>query len=50
MPVAVVSANTQYEVVSRAKEIGAVFLAKPLTSDALAGFLSQAKTALSADR
>jgi YesN/AraC family two-component response regulator len=48
MPVAVVSANTQYEIVSRAEEIGAVFLAKPLTGDALAGFLSEAETSLDA--
>jgi YesN/AraC family two-component response regulator len=48
MPVAVVSANTQFEIVSRAEEIGAVFLAKPLANDALAAFLSGAETSLGA--
>jgi DNA-binding NarL/FixJ family response regulator len=46
LPVAVVSANTQYEIVSRAEEIGATFLAKPMTEDALAGFLREAQGAL----
>jgi DNA-binding NarL/FixJ family response regulator len=42
MPVAVISANLQHEVVARAAQAGAVFLAKPLTQDALSGFLSGA--------
>jgi DNA-binding NarL/FixJ family response regulator len=42
MPVAIVSANLQTEVVSRAEAIGAVFLPKPLTQDALASFLEGA--------
>ncbi|MFG1425870.1 response regulator transcription factor [Roseixanthobacter glucoisosaccharinicivorans] len=41
LPLAVVSANHQEEIVRRATDIGAVFLAKPLTEKLLAGFLSQ---------
>ena len=39
IPVAVISANIQVEVVSRATAAGAVFLPKPLTEQALAEFL-----------
>ena len=42
MPVAVVSANVQTEIISRARELNAAFIAKPLTDEALAGFLSGA--------
>lgn len=42
MPVAVVSANMQHEVVERAGKVGAAFLPKPLTQDSLAGFLDTA--------
>jgi CheY-like chemotaxis protein len=42
MPVAVVSANVQTEIISRARELNATFIAKPLTDEALAGFLSGA--------
>ncbi|MCF4127840.1 response regulator transcription factor [Methylobacterium sp. SyP6R] len=42
MPIAVISANIQDEVIARARELQATFLAKPLTGDALAGFLSGA--------
>jgi CheY-like chemotaxis protein len=42
MPLAIVSANLQTEVVSRAEAIGAMFLGKPLTQEALAGFLEDA--------
>src|ERR1700759_1225748 len=42
MPVAVISANLQHEVVSKAREVGASFLAKPLTQDALQVFLADA--------
>jgi CheY-like chemotaxis protein len=47
MPVAVVSANIQIEIVNRAKSVGADFLAKPLTEPALAEFLARAKRRLS---
>ncbi|AWV16778.1 response regulator receiver protein [Methylobacterium sp. XJLW] len=42
MPIAVVSANIQDEIIARARSIDATFLAKPLTEEALAGFLSGA--------
>ncbi len=42
LPIAVISANIQDEVIARARELEATFLAKPLTGDALAGFLSGA--------
>src|ERR1700756_4389255 len=40
MPLAVVSANLQEEIISRARELKAGFVPKPLTDDALAAFLS----------
>lgn len=46
MPVAVISANLQTEVVTRAKEIGAHFLPKPLTEDAMRAFISEAEQRL----
>jgi len=46
MPVAVISANVQIEVVTRAREVGAHFLSKPLTEQALAAFLSDAEQRL----
>jgi CheY-like chemotaxis protein len=42
MPVAVVSANIQDEIVARARELKAAFIPKPLTDDALGAFLSGA--------
>ncbi len=42
MPVAVVSANVQDEIIARARELNAAFVAKPLTDDALNAFLSGA--------
>ena len=42
MPVAVVSANLQDEIIARARELNAAFVAKPLTDDALRAFLSGA--------
>ncbi len=46
MPIAVVSANIQDEIVARARAIGAAFLPKPLTSAALAEFLDTAQARL----
>ena len=46
MPVAVVSANVQHEVVERAKQAGAEFLPKPLTEAALGAFLDEAERRL----
>jgi len=48
MPVAVISANLQQEVVAQASEAGASFLPKPLTQDALEGFLASAVERLKA--
>jgi DNA-binding NtrC family response regulator len=48
MPVAVISANLQQEVVSSAAGAGASFLPKPLTQDALEGFLKSAVERLKA--
>jgi CheY-like chemotaxis protein len=42
LPLAVVSANHQEEVVRRAREIGAVFLTKPLNEQSLGAFLQDA--------
>jgi CheY-like chemotaxis protein len=42
MPVAVVSANVQDEIIGRARELNAAFVTKPLTDEALAAFLSGA--------
>jgi len=42
MPVAVVSANAQDEIIARARELNAAFVTKPLTDEALAAFLSGA--------
>jgi hypothetical protein len=41
-PLAVVSANHQEEIVSRARDIGAVFLSKPLSDQAFGAFLQDA--------
>ena len=46
MPLAVISANIQDEVVARSHAIGAAFLPKPLTEKALADFLTGAEARL----
>ena len=48
MQVAIISANHQQEVVDRALAIGAVFLSKPLTEQALREFLASAEAKLRA--
>ncbi len=48
MPVALISANVQVEIVNRTKAAGATFLPKPLTEDALAAFLADAERRLAA--
>jgi CheY-like chemotaxis protein len=47
-PIALISANVQQEIVDRAGQIGAAFLAKPLSEAALGGFLSDAAARLKA--
>ncbi len=42
MPIAVITANVQDEIIARARSVNATFVAKPLTEDALRGFLSGA--------
>lgn len=42
MPVAVISANHQQEIIERANAVGATFLSKPLTQPALRDFLAAA--------
>lgn len=42
MPIAVVSANLQDEIIARARELNAAFVGKPLTDDALDAFLKGA--------
>lgn len=41
MPLAVISANIQDEIATRAREVDATFLPKPLTEQALGDFLSR---------
>ena len=48
MPLALISANTQHEIVTQARQIGAAFLPKPLTEQCLSDFLSDAEQRLSA--
>jgi CheY-like chemotaxis protein len=42
MPMAIITANAQDEIVSRARAANAAFVAKPVTEDGLRGFLSGA--------
>jgi CheY-like chemotaxis protein len=46
MPVAVISANHQQEIVDRARAVGATFLSKPLTEPAFQEFLTVAEERL----
>jgi CheY-like chemotaxis protein len=42
MPIAIITANVQNEIVARARELNATFVGKPVTEDAIKGFLSGA--------
>lgn len=42
MPIAIVSANLQDEIIARARELNAAFVGKPLTDEALEAFLKGA--------
>jgi CheY-like chemotaxis protein len=42
MPLAIITANIQDEIIARAREIGATFVPKPITSESFEGFLSGA--------
>lgn len=50
MPIAIITANIQDEIIARAREIGAAFVAKPVTADALQPFLSGASLRLRSTR
>lgn len=49
MPIAIITANIQDEIISRAREINASFVAKPLTAEGLQGFVSGAALRLRAN-
>ncbi|WP_431856254.1 response regulator transcription factor [Azospirillum sp.] len=40
LPIAIISANAQTDVLERARDLGAAFLEKPVSRDALAGFVA----------
>ncbi len=42
MPLAIITANIQDEVIARARAVGASFVAKPVTNEGLEGFLAGA--------
>lgn len=42
MPIAVITANVQDEIIARVRALNATFVAKPVTQDAMAGFISGA--------
>lgn len=48
MPVALISANNQREIVAQTRQIGATFLPKPLTRECLSAFLTEAEQCLGA--
>lgn len=48
MPIALITANVQDEIVLRTRALGASFVSKPLTEDGLRGFLSGAALRLRA--
>jgi DNA-binding NarL/FixJ family response regulator len=48
LPIGLVSANHQIEIVNRAREIGAIFLTKPVTEAAMNDFMAQAIAQLTA--
>ncbi|WP_206239998.1 response regulator [Novosphingobium terrae] len=50
MPIAIITANIQDEVIARAREVGAAFVPKPVTPEALEPFLSGAALRLKASR
>ena len=48
MPIAIVTANVQEDIIARVRECDATFVPKPLTEEALTAFLSGAKLRLRA--
>ena len=49
MPIAIISANFQQEVMDRAAAVGATFLAKPITEPALRTFIEAAEKRMAGD-
>ena len=47
MPIAVITANVQDEVIARARAVNATFVTKPVTEEALSGFVAGAALRLS---
>jgi CheY-like chemotaxis protein len=47
MPIAVITANVQDEVIARARAVNATFVTKPVTEEALSGFIAGAALRLS---
>lgn len=50
MPIAIITANIQDEIIARARAINASFVAKPLTAEGLQGFVSGAALRLRTSR
>ncbi len=48
MPIAIITANVQDEVIARARAVSATFVGKPVTEEALRGFISGAALRLRA--
>ncbi|WEK04355.1 MAG: response regulator [Candidatus Devosia phytovorans] len=42
MPIAIITANVQNEIIAQARELNATFVGKPVTEDTIRGFLSGA--------
>ena len=42
MPIAIITANIQDEIIARARAVNATFVSKPVTEEGMAGFLSGA--------
>jgi len=42
MPIAIITANVQNEIIARARELNATFVEKPVTEETIKGFLSGA--------
>ena len=50
LPLAIITANVQDEIIARAREIGAAFVPKPVTADGLEPFISGAALRLRSHR
>ena len=46
MPLAIITANIQDEIIARARQVGAAFVSKPVTADGLQGFIAGAAARL----